>query len=205
MAPFALLDDGRAVFVELETSTRSEQSLERGSELRVVSEAGTRVGAALRLDASTLWLRFTLPGGMHAAAEQPWSTRDLLTASPGGDGFAIVRGRGTDREVGRYEVLWFDTGAELVRSRSVTFRAAPLDDAVIDSFLDGVSSGFGERYGANVGPLRRAITDALYTPEYLPGVGTTRRGWSGGGVLLSEDGSTWVRQQDVGRQQVGRV
>ena len=79
----------------------------------------------------------------------------------------------------------------------MTFRAAPLDDAAIDSFLDGVSAGFGERYGANVGPLRRAIADALYTPEYLPGVGTTRRGWSGGGVLLSEDGSTWVRQQDV--------
>ncbi|WP_428104004.1 hypothetical protein [Candidatus Palauibacter sp.] len=199
-AAIAILDNGKAVFLESASSSRSIESLGRGREVQVTSldgEAENDTGPALKLDVSTLSLRFTLPIGVGVAAEQPWSTRDLLAASPRGDGFVIVRGRGTDQALGRYELQWFDADGTLVTSRSVDFEAAPLERESINSFLDGTSEGFAERFGVNAGSLRRAIARELYTPDYLPGVATNRRGWSGGGVLIAADGTTWVQQQDA--------
>lgn len=198
MVPIGVLKGGKGVF--LESASSSEISGAQRSEVRVASldpRGSTESDGTLSLDKSTLDLRFSLPNGMSVGTFQPWSTSDLLALSPRGDGFVIVRSRGADGEIGRYELEWFDAGGTTVRSRFVDFRAAPLEDEAIDSFLHGTSEGFAARFGLSVRSVRRTIESELYTPEYLPGVAATRRGWSGGGLLVATDGTTWVRQQDA--------
>lgn len=198
MMPVALLDGGGVLLLESATSSEAKESagkLER--ELAVLSAETDEVVDVEKLDASTLWLEFELPGGTFAATEQPWSTQDLLTVSPNGDGFLVVRGRGTEQREGQYLLQWLDAGGKTRAARSVGFVAAQLQKSAIESFVNGTSSGFSARLGGNAGSVRRSISEALYTPGYLPGVGTVSRDWSGGGVLLAVDGTTWVRQQDI--------
>ena len=200
MEPIALLDGGAVLLLE---SAGSSQVTEAESEGRfelelalLFAETGGVVDVGA-LDASTLWLQFELPGGIAAATVQPWSTIDLLTISPSGDAFVVVRGRGTERRGGRYLLQWFDPDGGTRGARSVEFVAADLQKSEVASFLDGMSEGFAARFRGDAGSMRRTIAEALYTPEYLPGVRSDARNLSGGGVLMAVDGTTWVRQQDA--------
>ncbi len=199
MMPIALLDGERFLLLESAGSTQVAEAEPEGRferELALLLAETGGVVDVVALDASTLWLQFELPGGIVAATPQPWSTIDLLAVSPNGDGFVVVRGRGTERRAGRYLLQWFDTDGRTKGARSVEFVAADLRKSEIKSFLDGVSEGFAARSRGDSESVRRTIADALYTPEYLPGVRSDARNWSGGGVLMAADGTTWVAQQD---------
>lgn len=198
MEPMALLDGGAVLLLESAPSSRAAEAESEGRvELALAllfGDAG-RVVDVTALDASTLWLQFELRGGLAAATVQPWSTIDLLAISPGGDAFVVVRGRGTERPGGRYLLEWFDPDGGTGGARSVEFVAADLQKSEVESFLDGMSEGFASRFGGNPESVRGTIEEALYTPEYLPGVRADARNESGGGVLIAADGTTWVRQQ----------
>lgn len=200
MMPIALLDDGGMLLLESAMSgevieLESEGPFER--EVALLSGEVGRVVDVVKLDAATLWLQFALPGGMEAAMPQPWSTKDLLTISPDGGGFVVVRGRGTEQREGQYLLQWFDARGKTRSARSVGFVATQLQESAIELFLNGMSEGFAAKLGGDAESVRRTISRALYTPEYLPGVSTVSRDWSGGGVILAVDGTTWVRQQDA--------
>ena len=200
MRPIALLDHGTVLLLESATSSQVSQAESEGRFERALALLpGENGGVAdvIALDASTLWLRFELPGGIAAATVQPWSAADLLAISPSGDAFVVVSGRGTERRRGQYLLQWFDPDGGPRGARSVEFVAADLEESEVESLLDGLSEGFAPRFRGDAGSVRSAIADALYAPEYLPGVRSDARNWSGGGVLMAVDGMTWVRHQDA--------
>ena len=200
LQPIALLDRGAVLLLESATSSQVIQAESEGRFERALAllfgENG-RVADVIALDASTLWLQFELPGGIAVATVQPWSATDLLAISPSGDGFVVVSGRGTKRRGGRYLLQWFDPDGGARDARSVEFVAANLQESEVESFLDGTSEGFASRFRGNAESVRSAIADALYAPEFLPGVKSDARNRSGGGVLITVDGMTWVRHQDA--------
>ena len=193
----ALLADGTLLLLESITSDWTGEDLSRGQEVRVLSIDGEDGGSVARLEVSTIWLRFALPGDVMMATQQPWSTHDLLAVSPRGDGFVVVAGRGTDEEEGSYTLTWFDTEGRPTRSASVAVRAARLSRDEIDSFREGMAEGLAARMNWDVASARRTLSDSLYTPDYLPAVESMTRSLSAGAVLWGPDGTTWVRHRDI--------
>lgn len=200
LEPIALLGRGTVLLLESATSSQVTQAESDGRferALALLSGENGGVADVTALDASTLWLQFELPGGIAVATVQPWSATDLLAVSPSGDAFVVVSGRGTERRGGRYLLQWFDPDGGTRDARSVEFVAANLRESEVESFLDGTSDGFASRFRGTSESVRSAIADALHAPEFLPGVKSDARNWSGGGVLIAVDGMTWVRHQDA--------
>lgn len=200
LGPIALLDRGTVLLLESATSSQVTQAESEGRFERALALFSGENGGVVdvtALNASTLWLQFELPGGIAVATAQPWSATDLLAISPSGDAFVVVGGRGTERRGGQYLLQWFDSDGGTRGTKSVEFVAADLQESEVESFLDGTSEGFASRFRGNAESVRSSIADALYAPEYLPGVKSDARNWSGGGVLIAVDGMTWVRHQDA--------
>ena len=195
--PASRLADGTLLMSEVVGSHWSDDDLSEGQKIRLLSTDGRDGGEVVTLDVSTLWLRMALAGDVMMATLQPWSTHDLLATSPRGDGFVVVTGRGADEPEGSYKLDWFDTEGWLTRSASVPFRAARLTRSEIDSLRDGLAEGLAPRMATSVRDARRALSEVLYTPDYLPAVESMNRSLSMGAVVLGMDGTTWVRHRDV--------
>ena len=195
--PASRLADGTLLMSEVVGSHWSDDDLSEGQKIRLLSTDGRDGGEVVTLDVSTLWLRMALAGDVMMATLQPWSTHDLLATSPRGDGFVVVTGRGADEREGSYKLDWFDTEGWLTRSASVPFRAARLTRSEIDSLRDGLAEGLAPRMVTSVRDARRALSEVLYTPDYLPAVESMNRSLSMGAVVLAMDGTTWVRHRDV--------
>ncbi len=195
--PASRLADGTLLMSEVVGSHWTEEDLSRGKEIRLLATDGRDRGEVVTLDVSTIWLRLELAGDAMMATQQPWSIHDLLAASARGEGFVALTGRGTDEAEGRYTLTWFDTEGRAMRSASVPFRAARLTGAEVDPLRDGLGEGLAPRMGMSVRDARRALSEVLYTPDYLPAVESMNRSLSMGAVVLAADGTTWVRHRDV--------
>ena len=195
--PASQLADGTLLMSEVVGSHWTDEDLSRGQEIRLVATDGQDGGEVVTLNVSTIWLRLALAGDVMMATLQPWSTHDLLAMAPRGDGFVVVTGRGADEPEGSYKLDWFDTEGRLTRSASVPFRAARLTRAEIDSLRDGFAEGLAPRMGMSARDARRALSEVLHTPDYLPAVESMDRSLSMGAVVLATDGTTWVRHRDV--------
>lgn len=195
--PASRLADGTLLMSEVVGSHWTDDDLSEGQKIHLLTTDGRDGGAVVTLDVSTLWLRMALAGDVMMATLQPWSTHDLLATSPQGDGFVVVTGRGADEPEGSYKLDWFDTEGRLTRSASIPFRAARLTRAEIGSFSDRLAGGLAPRMAMTVRDARRALSEVLYTPDYLPAVESMNRSLSMGAVVLATDGTTWVRHRDV--------
>ncbi|WP_420438330.1 6-bladed beta-propeller [Candidatus Palauibacter sp.] len=180
--PASRLADGTLLMSEVVDSHWTDDDLSEGRKIHLLSTDGRDGGEVVTLDVSTFWLRMALAGDVMMATLQPWSTRDLLATSPWGDGFVVVTGRGADEPEGSYKLDWFDIEGRLTRSASIPFRAARLTRAAIGSFSDRLAGGLAPRMAVSVRDARRALSEVLYTPDYLPAVESMNRSLSMGAV-----------------------
>lgn len=195
--PTALLANGTALLMESVGTHWSAEYLSEGAEVRLLSIDDGNSDDILRLAVSTVWLRLSLSNETIAATVQPWSVHDLLAVSPRGDGFVVVSGRGTENESGRYTLTWFDVDGGPTRSAFVSFDGVELAQTVIDSLREGLAEGLAEQMRLDLRSMRRALSETLYTPQFLPGVEAVTRSASGGAAIVAMDGTTWVRHRDV--------